>query len=428
MAACLPIFNRVSATCLSISMIIHPCVRVLLILVLCLPACQKERDPNHIIIWHQMRVDERLILEGQLGRFMQANPGVRVEQVYKETEELRSGFIIAAIAGQGPDLVYGPSDQVGPFEVMGIIKPLEGLFDQEYLETFTPAALTYYRGHLYQVADKLGNHLTLVYNKDLVPVPPKTDVELIEMGKRTMERESTGRSRTYALAWNYTEPFFFIPFLTGFGGWVMTEDGHPTLDSPAMVEALKFIRDLRDVHRIIPNEADYNIADALFKDAKAAMIINGDWSWAGYVKAGINIGVAPLPKIESTGLWCEPMVSPKGFSINANVPEERMDLVVKLLRFLMEPGNQLETATALWTMPTRTQVAASEFVQTSDILRNSAIQIEHGRPMPVVPELRAVWDAMRPAYQAVLGGSRTPEQAARDMQTLALRKIAELNE
>jgi maltose-binding protein MalE len=428
MAMCLPSFSRVSARCLSISMIIRVLLWILLFLVPCLPACQRERDPNHLVIWHQMRVDERLILEGQLARFMQANPGVRVEQVYKETEELRSGFIIAAIAGQGPDLVYGPSDQVGPFEVMGIIKPLEDLFDPEYLETFAPAALTYYRGHLYQIADKLGNHLTLVYNKDLVPVPPKTDVELIEMGNRIMEREGTGRSRTYALAWNYTEPFFFIPFLTGFGGWVMTEDGHPTLDSPAMVEALKFIRDLRDVHRIIPNEADYNIADALFKDAKAAMIINGDWSWAGYVKAGINIGVAPLPKIESTGLWCEPMVSPKGFSINANVPEERMGLVVKLLRFLMEPGNQLETATALWTMPTRTQVVASEFVQTNDILRNSAIQIEHGRPMPVVPELRAVWDAMRPAYQAVLGGSRTPEQAARDMQTLALRKIAELNE
>jgi hypothetical protein len=35
---------------------------------------------------------------------------------------------------------------------------------------------------------------------------------------------------------------------------------------------------------------------------------------------------------------------------------------------------------------------------------------------------------MRPSYQAVLGGSKTPEQAARDMQELALRKIKEMNE
>jgi maltose-binding protein MalE len=48
--------------------------------------------------------------------------------------------------------------------------------------------------------------------------------------------------------------------------------------------------------------------------------------------------------------------------------------------------------------------------------------------MPVVPELRAIWDAMRPSYQAVLGGAKTPEQAAKEMQELALRKIMEMNE
>ena len=79
-------------------------------------------------------------------------------------------------------------------------------------------------------------------------------------------------------------------------------------------------------------------------------------------------------------------------------------------------------------MPTRKEAVMSEFVQNNDILRNSAIQIEHGRPMPVVPELRAIWDAMRPSYQAVLGGAKTPEQAAKDMQDLAIRKIKEMNE
>jgi maltose-binding protein MalE len=42
--------------------------------------------------------------------------------------------------------------------------------------------------------------------------------------------------------------------------------------------------------------------------------------------------------------------------------------------------------------------------------------------------MRAVWDAMRPGYQAVMGGARTPEQAAKDMQALAVRKIKDMNE
>jgi maltose-binding protein MalE len=391
--------------------------------------CTPKKDPLHIVIWHQMRVDERLVLDDQLKQFVALHPGVTAEEIYKETEELRSGFIVAAIAKQGPDLVYGPSDMVGPFEVMGIIEPMETLFDKSYLDSFIPKGLTYYKGHLYQIADKLGNHLTLIYNKKLVSTPPRTDVELIEMGKKlTRDTNGDGRIDQYALTWNYTEPFFFIPFLTGFGGWVMTDDGQPTLDSKAMVDALKFIQDLRDKYKIIPGEADYNIADALFKDGKSAMIINGDWSWAGYKKAGIDIGVAPLPKIVSTGLWCEPMISPKGFSLNANVSPEKRALVLELLRFLMQPDIQLQTAEALNTMPTRKEAVNSDFVQNNDIMKNSAIQIEHGRTMPVVPELRAIWDAMRPSYQAVLGGVKTPGQAAKDMQALALRKIKEMNE
>jgi maltose-binding protein MalE len=401
-----------------------------------LPGCgHRTGDTVRITIWHQDRIDVRVVLEKQIGRFMALHPGVRVEQLFKETEELRSGFIIAALAGQGPDIVYGPSDQVGPFETMQIILPLEGIFDSAWCASYDGRAMTWYRGHLYQVADKLGNHLTLVYNRKLVPVPPATDLEMIAIGKSLTTapggRQGAPGARSgarYGLAWNYTEPFFFIPFLTGFGGWIMDAEGRPSLDTRATVDALKFIKDLRDVYRIIPNEADYEIADILFKDGKAGMIINGDWSWAGYRNAGLDIGVAPLPKITSTGLWCGTMVSPKGFSINANVTEEKKKWVVELIRYLMSEENQAESTRELFTMPTHLGVRGGAFVQNNEILRNSQLQIDHGRPMPVSPELRAIWDAMRPSYQAVLAGTKTAEQAAHDMQELALQRIAEMNE
>jgi arabinogalactan oligomer/maltooligosaccharide transport system permease protein len=396
---------------------------IIVLLVIVAGSCAMKVDSKRIVIWHQMRVDERLILEGQLKKYMQLHPDVRVEAIYKETEELRSGFIVAAIARQGPDLVYGPSDQIGPFQVMNIIKPLEHEFSPEWIDSINPKGLTYYKGHLYQIADKIGNHLTLVYNKRLLQIPPQTEQELIEIGQKlTIGHEQ------YGLVWNYTEPFFFIPFMTGFGGWVMDENDNPTLNNAGVIDGLKFIKDLRDKYKIIPAESDYNIADALFKDGKAAMIINGDWSWSGYKKAGIDIGISPLPKITKTGLWCEPMISPKGFSVNVNVSAEKMPLVVDVLKFLMEPENQLETAKALNTMPTRKVLYDDPFIKNDEILKNSQLQIDHGRPMPVVPELRAIWDAMRPSYQAVLGGVKTPEQAAADMQRFALQKIAEMNE
>lgn len=407
------------------------CVAFLLGAVLVsLDGCARNNDGKiRITIWHQDRIDLRTVLQRQIDRFMQLHPEVKVEQLFKETEQLRSGFIVAALAGQGPEIVYGPSDQVGPFEVMNIILPLEPMFDSTWLAQYDPKGLTWYHGHLYQVADKLGNHLTLVYNKKLVPEPPATEEELVAIGKRvTADLNGDGKTDRYGLAWNYTEPFFFIPFMTGFGGWIMDENGVPTLDNRGTIGGLQFIKELRDVHRIIPNEADYEIADLLFKDGNAGMIINGDWSWAGYQKAGIDIGVAPLPRITSTGLWCEPMVSPKGFSVNANIGGAKKHWVLELIRYLMAEENQMESAKELFTMPTHLKVQYSAFVQNNPILKNSRLQIEHGRPMPVVPELRAIWDAMRPSYQAVLAGTMSAEQAAKNMQELALRRIKEMNE
>ena len=392
---------------------------------------RREESNDRIVIWHQMRPDEQSILHRQLARYMKLHPDIRIEELFKETEMLRSAYVVGALAGQGPDLVYGPSDPVGVYEATRSIRPLEDLFSTDYLAGFDSTSLLWYHGHLYQIADKIGNHLALIYNKKYVQKPPQTDKELIELSKAIQAKYGyvAGRPNVYGLAWNYIEPFFFIPFYTGFGGWVFDADGvTPALDSKAMVDALNFVRRLRDEEKIVPNEADYEIADALFKDEKAAMLINGDWSWAGYKQKGIDLGIAPLPKITSTGLWCAPMTSPKGFSLNVNVSKEKLPLIIDLLKYLLSEECQLETVRALNTAPTLKALYKNPEIVSNEILQNSLLQIQRGRAMPVVPQMRAIWDAMRPGYQAVMGGARTPELAAKDMQALALRKIREMNE
>lgn len=390
--------------------------------------CQKQKE-NEIVIWHNMRPEEKNILDRQLREYMKLHPGVHVIQLYKETEEMRSGYIVAAIGGQGPDLIYGPSDQVGPFEEMNIVLPLDTIFNKEYLSHFNDKALIYSNGRLWQIADKLGNHLTLVYNKDLVPIPPTTDKELIETGQSiTKDFNGDGKIDQYGLVWNYTEPYFFIPFLTGYGGWIFDSTNTPTLNTPAMVNALNFIGDLRDKYKIIPNEADYDIADVLFKEGKAGMIINGDWSWSSYGNAGINYGITVLPIITETGLYAKPMVAPKGYSINKNVEGKKLEDVKHLLEFLLSPEKQLETALEAKTFPSRKEIYEDPLMLNDEILVNSLRQINNGIAMPIVTEMRAIWDAMRPSYQAVLGGAITSQQAAELMQSSAVSKIKELKE
>jgi maltose-binding protein MalE len=408
------------------------CFVLQLAILLALGGCSRHGESaNRIVIWHQMRPDEQVVLHRQLARYMEKHPEIKVQELFKETETLRSAYVVGALAGQGPDLVYGPSDPVGVYEATKSIRVLEDLFPASYLAQFDSTSLLWYHGHLYQVADKIGNHLALVYNKKYVQKPPETDKELIELSKNIQTKYGyvAGRPNVYGLTWNYIEPFFFIPFYTGYGGWVFGADGvTPTLDTKAMVDALNFVRQLRDVEKILPNEADYEIADALFKDGKAAMLINGDWSWAGYAQKGIDIGIAPLPRITATGLWCAPMTSPKGYSVNVNMKKEKLTAVVELLKYLLSEECQLETVKALNTAPTLKALYRHPDILSNENLQNSLLQIARGKSMPVVPQMRAVWDAMRPSYQAVMGKARTPRQAAQDMQSQALRKIRDMNE
>jgi len=408
------------------------CILFMVAVPLILSGCSRhDTEIDRIVIWHQMRPDEQVVLHRQLARYMKSHPGIKVEELFKETETLRSAYVVGAMAGQGPDLVYGPSDPVGIYEATKSIRPLEDIFPASYLAAFDSTSLLWYHSHLYQIADKIGNHLALVYNKKYIQKPPETDLELIELSKNIQKTYGyvAGRPNVYGITWNYIEPFFFIPFYTGFGGWVFGPDGvTPTLDNKSMMDALNFVRRLRDVEKIVPNEADYEIADALFKDGKAAMLINGDWSWAGYAQKGIDIGIAPLPKITATGLWCAPMTSPKGYSLNANLKSDRLPVVVDLLKFLLSEECQLETVKSLNTAPTLKALYRHPDILANENLQNSLLQIARGKSMPVVPEMRAVWDAMRPSYQAVMGSARTPEQAAKDMQAQALRKIRDMNE
>ena len=393
-----------------------------------LAGCDRAPDARtHIRIWHQKISGERDLFNAFVRQYNTAHPDQVVETLYKENEELRNLYIIAAVAGQGPDLIYGPADNVGVLVTTETIRPLDQIFDADFFARFTPQGLVDWKGSHWLAADQIGNHLTLVYNTALVPEPPKTLDELIALGQRlTRDDNGDGKMDQYGLTWNYREPFFFIPFLTGFGGWVMDAQGHPALDNEKTVRAIQFILDLRDKYKIIPQEGDYEIADMLFKERRTAMIINGPWSWASYHIPEKSM-VAPLPFNSETGHWCEPMISAKGYSVSANVPPAKFGMIRDLVTFLTSAEVQEKMAIELATTPVDKKVLASAAVKNNPALRASMEQIEHGRPMPIVPQMRQIWEGMRGPYQLVMSGAITAKEAAHRMQREAEKNIADSN-
>jgi maltose-binding protein MalE len=382
-----------------------------------------------MIVWSSLRPVERELLQQKLDEFGKRYPGYKFIQLFYAPEELRTNFIISSLAGRGPGLVHCASDLIGPFSELEVIKPLNDFFSPAFLDSFIAEpfqANTTFRGNLYQVADRVGNHLTLVYNKNMVPKPPETISELITVGQEIVtDEDGDGTPERYALAWNYTEPFFAVPFIGMYGGWILDENYQPTLNTPAVVQAAQLIYDLAHKYKIIPKESDYETANALFLDGKSAMIINGPWSWGTYLKRGMSIGLSRIPRNEETGQWATPIVSPLGYVANVNLQGEELAVAIELIRYLTSPEVQLAFAFEFNLIPSRKDLINNPELEKNKLYRAAVDQMIVGKPMPVITELRWIWDAMRPAYQGIFTNQISPKEAAEEMQKLAEKLIAE---
>lgn len=232
-----------------------------------------RKGPVVVTIWHQKDGGERDFFNRQVAAFNAAHgDSVRIEALYRETEELRNLFVIASVGGQGPDLIFGPSDNVSILAMTGSVRPVTDVLGADVLADFDSTGVLRWgkpgeAPQAWMVADQVGNHLALAYNRKLLPTVPETWDELLPMLQKLTD--TSGRDKRYGLTWNYTEPFFFIPFLTGEGGWMLRPDGTPTLDTPETVRAIQFVLDLRDKYKVIPGESDYNVAETLFKEGRA---------------------------------------------------------------------------------------------------------------------------------------------------------------
>lgn len=379
---------------------------------------EREADgPVRIRIWHAKDMVERTILEQQAREINASQDSVYVETLFKAPEELRNLFVTAAVGGKGPEIIFGAADNVALLTLTETLRPLEDVFEPEFFDQYVEDGLVRKGDSTWIIADQIGNHLTLVYNKALIPEPPQSFGEFIEIGKKlTKDTDGDGRTDRYALTWSYTEPYFFIPFLTGFGGWLYDDEGNPSLDTPATVQAIQFILDLRDKHQIIPKESDYDIANELFKDGRVGAIINGPWAWSGYAEAGIDFGLARIPKMDETGLWSSPIVSALGYSVNVNVPDEKLPSVRAVLQVLTSAETQVRMSTVLATTPVHKLAQRDSLVLSNELVQASMRQIEVGRSMPLEASLRQVWDGARGPYQLVMNGSVSAEEGAKRMQ------------
>jgi maltose-binding protein MalE len=122
------------------------------------------------------------------------------------------------------------------------------------------------------------------------------------------------------------------------------------------------------------------------------------------------------------------MIGTKGYSVNVNLDKAKEGAIRDLLHYLTSEKVTARFATELAILPSVRAAYDLPGIKNDALLQASLEQWKVGRQMPVVPEMRAIWDAMRPNMQSVMNGSKSPQDAARDMQKDALDKIASMNQ
>ncbi len=339
----------------------------------------------------------------EVGKKFEADTGVKVTVAHPDA--LEEKFPQMASTGDGPDIIFWAHDRFGGYAQAGLlaeVKPTEA-FKNKFTD-FTWDAVSYNGKYIgYPVAVE---SLSLIYNKDLVPNPPKNWEEMAALDKGLQKKGKR------AIMWNLQEPFFTWPVLAADGGYAFkfTPNGYDAknvgVNNEGAKRAMTFMKQMVD-NGVIAADVDYAIAESGFNKGDVAMTINGPWSWANIDKAGVNYGVTILPKL--SGNPSKPFVGVLTAGISTASPNQ--DLAVEFLENYLLTDEGLATvnkdvplgAVALKSYQ-KTLSKDSRIAATMDNALN-------GEVMPNIPQMAAFWYAEKAAIGNVLTGRQSVDDA-----------------
>lgn len=375
-------------------------------------------------IWYAWTGQEKEAMMGIIAKYQQVS-GNKVDALMVPFDALQGKYQTMAPQGQGPDVVIGPADWIGPFVMQKLVEPIDGYVTAADKAGFIPNVLNAckYQNKTYGLPESF-KVVALIYNKDLVPNPPKNTDEMIKIGKTLTNEKAT----KYGLVYDKGNYYYHLGWIGGFGGQILDGGSNPTFTSKAQIEAAKFMKSLQEKpNQIMPEEVDYNVMMTLFNEKLAGMIINGPWVIGDLVKSGVNFGVTKIPMVSSTGKWPAPAVGPEVVMMSAHSKDKAA--AYDLIKFITSATSQAEMA-KVGHIPSRNEVYAMPQVKSSKVYQyilGFKEQAEAGTPMPTAPEMNAgVWSNGATFLSQVLSTNKKVEDIAKEVQAKATESIKEM--
>lgn len=379
-----------------------------------LGGCIPSGKARTLTLWHPWGGTELAALKAAIQAYQAEHPDTEVIALQVPSDRLQDKYLRSAAANGGPDLLIGATDWIGKFALSEVLTPLDDLIPEAQIRRYQHVALSAlrYQGKLYALPESMET-VALYYNKRMLPSgPPKTVGDLFI---RANSRDYWNGD--YLLAYN-TQFYFAAGYLFGSGGKLLDESGRAKVDTPGAVRWLGLLKSMRD-HPRLAAKSDYGYADALFREKKAAMTINGPWALGDYRQVlGDDLGVAPLPMVEDM-VPAVPFVGIKCLMFNPNSTPERRQDAFAFADFFTSPDNMTRMREMAGHVPAINGLPIPDDSPLSAFER----QAKWGTPLPPDPEMKEVWTPMDKAIEEVLTGVKTPGKAIADAQDLIQAKI-----
>lgn len=357
------------------------CAAMLLSLAACGSGGTADADANKLVIWH----DKEDAVISTLSEYLsQAVPDLDI-QFEKKTSLTDSLKLVGNDPSAAPDLFLFAHDKIGVFAEMGILTPIEPLLEAGTLDDFLPMTLqaATYKDTLYQLPLYFET-LLFMYNRRYMQdnEVPTTTEELYSY----MEN-NTGRGR-YGFVEQHSTAYYSAAWIHGFGGSIIDSSAVPFPDEQAVQNALTY--HLKFV-KLMPGETEYNTVNTLFLEGKADATIGGPWMVPSAREAGIDLGIAPMPTVDETGLALAPYSGVQGLHVLKAAAEKKTDAVKALLRALAKPEIGTSLALASGCAPANGECYEDARVAEDPLVQAMRQTAEIAVPMPNVPEMDVMW-------------------------------------
>ena len=303
--------------------------------------------------------------------FTAANPTIKVNVTVSDWEPYWDKLQTGLAGGAAPD-VFAMDGPLGPdYQTRDVLLDLTpyiqgesydlGQLDANAVKDFTTAD-----GAQFGLPRDL-NVIALYYNKTMfdaasIAYPDGTWdwAKLIEVGKKlTLDTNSDGKPDQWGL---YTETSdmenYWSSLVWQNGGDVLAPDGKTTvLGSDQAVGGLQFLQDLIWKEKVMPDAASWptDSGDA-FEQGKAAMEANGSWLVATHQAAGIDLGIAPLPKGPAGQATS---INPTGAVVYAKT--KNPDAAWAFVKYLAGPAAQTKLMELRASLPANKEVLAGPY-------------------------------------------------------------------